>query len=220
MRPRTSHVQQNAIQCLSLGITDGNWRIANAKAPILRRAMAGKPMRHCVRFPCDILLFVPEKFVMPRTYLQDLYMRYLHTMVRVSNLDASLNFYCDKLGLVEVRRMANEKGRFTLVFLATPDDARRMADGGIESPVIELTHNWDEKDYPSGRNFGHLAYRVGDIYAVCEKLMAAGVTINRPPRDGHMAFVRSPDGISIELLQDGTLPLKEPWASMPNSGSW
>jgi len=147
-------------------------------------------------------------------------MQYLHTMVRVSDLDASLDFYCNKLGLVEVRRMENEKGRFTLVFLATPQDAGRMGDGAIESPVLELTYNWDEKGYAGGRNFGHLAYRVGDIYGLCEKLMAAGVTINRPPRDGHMAFIRSPDGISIELLQDGKLEPKEPWASMPNTGSW
>jgi lactoylglutathione lyase len=141
-------------------------------------------------------------------------------MVRVSDLDASLDFYCNKLGLREVRRMENEKGRFTLVFLATPEDAARMTGDGMESPVLELTYNWDEKDYGGGRNFGHLAYQVGDIYAVCEKLMAAGVTINRPPRDGHMAFIRSPDGISIELLQDGRLEPREPWASMPNSGSW
>lgn len=147
-------------------------------------------------------------------------MRYLHTMVRVSDLDASLDFYCNKLGLKEIRRMENEKGRFTLVFLATPEDADRMAQGGAESPVVELTYNWDEKDYSGGRNFGHLAYRVSDIYAVCQRLLDAGVVINRPPRDGHMAFVRSPDGISIELLQDGSLPPQEPWASMPNTGSW
>ena len=147
-------------------------------------------------------------------------MQYLHTMVRVSDLDASLDFYCDKLGLVEIRRMENEKGRFTLVFLATPDDAKHIGDGAAESPVVELTYNWDEKGYGGGRNFGHLAYRVSDIYALCEKLMAAGVTINRPPRDGHMAFIRSPDGISIELLQDGYLDPKEPWASMPNTGNW
>lgn len=152
-------------------------------------------------------------------------MRYLHTMVRVSNLDESLDFYCNKLGLEEVRRVENEKGRFTLVFLATPDDARRLraqpsSELASESPVIELTYNWDEHSYAGGRNFGHLAYRVSDIYALCEKLMAAGVTINRPPRDGHMAFIRSPDGISIELLQEGTLPPREPWASMPNTGSW
>ena len=149
-------------------------------------------------------------------------MRYLHTMVRVSDLEASLDFYCNKLGLKEVRRMKNEKGRFTLAFLATPDDAARLAADAdaIQSPLIELTYNWDKEYYPGGRNFGHLAYRVGDIYALCEKLMAAGVTINRPPRDGHMAFIRSPDGISIELLQDGALPPKEPWASMPNTGSW
>jgi lactoylglutathione lyase len=141
-------------------------------------------------------------------------------MVRVSDLNASLDFYCNMLGLVEVRRIGNEKGRFTLVFLATPEDATRIAADGIESPVIELTYNWDESGYAGGRNFGHLAFRVGNIYAVCEKFMAAGVTINRPPRDGHMAFVRSPDGISIELLQDGHLEPQEPWASMPNTGSW
>ena len=147
-------------------------------------------------------------------------MRYLHTMVRVSDLDASLDFYCNKLGLVEVRRMENEKGRFTLVFLATPEDAGLMGEGALESPVVELTYNWDEKGYAGGRNFGHLAYRVSDIYALCEKLMACGVTINRPPRDGHMAFIRSPDGISIELLQNGRLEPREPWASMPNTGVW
>jgi lactoylglutathione lyase len=152
-------------------------------------------------------------------------MRYLHTMVRVSDLDASLDFYVNKLGLEEVRRMENEKGRFTLVFLATPDDAKRIRSEGstqlaVESPAIELTYNWDEKGYAGGRNFGHLAYRVDDIYAVCQRLMDGGVTINRPPRDGHMAFIRSPDGISIELLQEGTLPPQEPWASMPNTGSW
>jgi len=152
-------------------------------------------------------------------------MQYLHTMVRVSDLEASLGFFCGGLGLVEVRRVENEKGRFTLVFLATPDDAKRIAQQAdtalaAESPVIELTYNWDEKGYAGGRNFGHLAYRVSDIYAACEKLMAQGVTLNRPPRDGHMAFVRSPDGISVELLQDGHLEPREPWASMPNTGSW
>ena len=150
-------------------------------------------------------------------------MRYLHTMVRVSDLDASLDFYCAKLGLVELRRMENEKGRFTLVFLVTPDDAARLAADpqAPESPAVELTYNWDEKGYAGGRNFGHLAYAVKDIYALCAKLMSAGVTINRPPRDGHMAFIRSPDGISIELLQQGgALPPQEPWASMQNTGSW
>ena len=141
-------------------------------------------------------------------------MRYLHTMVRVSDLDASLAFYCGALGLEEVRRMENEKGRFTLIFLATPHDARRIAADGTESPVIELTYNWDEKNYGGGRNFGHLAFQVHDIYAACEKLMAAGVTINRPPRDGAMAFIRSPDNISIELLQkNGPKPKKEPCSS-------
>ena len=139
-------------------------------------------------------------------------MKYLHTMVRVSDLEASLDFYCDKLGLEEVRRYENEAGRFTLVFLA-PE--------GQEEAQLELTFNWDPEDYTGGRNFGHLAYQVDDIYALCQKLMDAGIAINRPPRDGHMAFVRSPDGISIELLQKGeNLPEREPWASMPNTGSW
>jgi len=146
-------------------------------------------------------------------------MRYLHTMVRVSNLDDSLDFYCNKLGLKEVRRIDNEKGRFTLVFLSAPsDEERAMKD---QAPLVELTYNWDPEDYKGGRNFGHLAYRVDNIYHTCQRLMDKGVTINRPPRDGHMAFVRSPDGISIELLQEGgSLPPAEPWASMPNTGSW
>ncbi|MBT8067303.1 MAG: VOC family protein [Gammaproteobacteria bacterium] len=139
-------------------------------------------------------------------------MKYLHTMVRVSDVEKSLEFYCKQLGLVELRRRDSEQGRFTLIFLAAPGD---------EEAQIELTHNWDPEDYGEGRNFGHLAYRVDDIYALCQKLMDAGVTINRPPRDGHMAFVRSPDNISIELLQEGdALPSKEPWASMPNTGHW
>jgi len=146
-------------------------------------------------------------------------MRYLHTMVRVSNLEDSLDFYCNKLGLKEVRRIDNEKGRFTLVFLSAPsDEERAMKD---QAPLVELTYNWDPEDYKGGRNFGHLAYRVDNIYDTCQRLMDKGVTINRPPRDGHMAFVRSPDGISIELLQEGgSLPPAEPWASMPNTGSW
>jgi len=146
-------------------------------------------------------------------------MEYLHTMVRVGNLDTSLDFWCNKLGLVEVRRVENEKGRYTLVFLAAPEDVERSKD--TRSPLLELTYNWDEHSYGGGRNFGHLAYRVDDIYGLCKGLMDKGVTINRPPRDGYMAFVRSPDGISIELLQKGSpLPAKEPWASMPNTGSW
>jgi len=146
-------------------------------------------------------------------------MRYLHTMVRVKDLDASLDFYCNKLGLTEVRRMENDKGRFTLVFLAAPEDAERAKE--TQAPLVELTYNWDPEDYDGGRNFGHLAYRVDDIYGLCQSLMDSGVTINRPPRDGRMAFVRSPDGISIELLQEGdALPPKEPWASMENTGSW
>ncbi len=146
-------------------------------------------------------------------------MRYLHTMVRVKDLDAALDFYCDKLGLQEVRRIESDKGRFTLVFLAAPDDVE--AAKADQAPVVELTYNWDSEDYAGGRNFGHLAYQVDDIYAVCQRLQDKGVTINRPPRDGHMAFVRSPDGISIELLQkDGSLPPQEPWASMQNTGAW
>ncbi|KAB7623917.1 VOC family protein [Alkalilimnicola sp. S0819] len=146
-------------------------------------------------------------------------MQYLHTMVRVSDLEQSLAFYCDTLGLVEVSRKEVEAGRFTLVFLAAPDDLARAREEG--APMVELTWNWDPEEYDGGRNFGHLAYRVADIYALCERLRAAGVTINRPPRDGRMAFVRSPDGISIELLQQGEpLPPQEPWASMENTGSW
>ena len=139
-------------------------------------------------------------------------MKYLHTMVRVTDIDKSLKFYCDALGLTEVRRYTNEKGRFTLVFLAAPGD---------ENAQVELTHNWDPENYNGGRNFGHLAYQVDDIYATCQRLMDHGVTISRPPRDGHMAFVRSPDQISVELLQKGT-PLEptEPWKSMPNVGIW
>jgi len=145
--------------------------------------------------------------------------KYLHTMVRVRDLDESLDFYCDKLGLAEVHRMESEKGRFTLVYLAAPGDVEAAKAG--QSPLLELTWNWDPEAYSGGRNFGHLAYRVEDIYALCEALQAAGVTINRPPRDGHMAFVRSPDGISIELLQaGGALEPKEPWASMENTGTW
>ena len=139
-------------------------------------------------------------------------MKYLHTMVRVTDVEKSLDFYCKQLGLVELKRYDSEQGRFTLIFLAAPGD---------HDAQVELTHNWDPEAYDEGRNFGHLAYRVDDIYALCQKLMDAGVTINRPPRDGHMAFVRSPDNISIELLQEGdSLPPEEPWASMQNSGHW
>ena len=138
-------------------------------------------------------------------------MKYLHTMIRVADPDATIRFL-ELVGLREVRRMENEKGRFTLIFMAAPGD---------EAAQVELTHNWDEGEaYPGGRNFGHLAYRVENIYETCQRIMDAGHTINRPPRDGHMAFVRTPDGISIELLQDGNLPPAEPWASMPNTGSW
>lgn len=139
-------------------------------------------------------------------------MKYLHTMVRVTDLDASLRFYCDALGLRELRRSNHDKGRFTLVFLAAPGD---------ETAQVELTHNWDPESYAGGRNFGHLAYQVDDIYATCQQLMDHGITINRPPRDGHMAFVRSPDNISIELLQKGdALAAQEPWLSMSNTGKW
>ncbi|MEQ9436357.1 MAG: VOC family protein [Hyphomonas sp.] len=153
---------------------------------------------------------------------------FLHTMVRVTDVDASLKFYCDGLGLEQVRRVDNDKGRFTLVFLASPADVKRL--GGVPDnanptqlniPMIELTHNWDPEVYQGGRNFGHLAYMVDDIYAAVERLAAQGVTINRPPRDGHMAFVRSPDGISVELLQKGERKApKEPWASAGNIGAW
>ncbi|RUO65438.1 lactoylglutathione lyase [Pseudidiomarina planktonica] len=146
-------------------------------------------------------------------------MKYLHTMVRVSNLDKALEFYCNQLGMVEVRRKDVEKGRFTLVFLAAPEDKERAEKE--QAPMLELTYNWDPESYSGGRNFGHLAFQVEDIYKLCEKLQNAGVTINRPPRDGHMAFVRSPDGISIELLQRGdALPEQEPWKSMENTGQW
>jgi lactoylglutathione lyase len=146
-------------------------------------------------------------------------MQYLHTMVRIRDIDASLDFYCNKLGLKETRRYESKQGRFTLVFLAAPDDEGRAK--SEQAPLLELTYNWDPEEYTGGRNFGHLAFRVDDIYAACQRLMEGGVTINRPPRDGHMAFVRSPDGISIELLQKGdALPPSEPWATMPNTGSW
>ncbi|WP_088342794.1 MULTISPECIES: VOC family protein [Rhodomicrobium] len=139
-------------------------------------------------------------------------MKYLHTMLRITDIDQSLDFFVNKFGLKELRRMENEQGRYTLIFLAAPGD---------ESAQVELTYNWDAEDYKGGRNFGHLAYAVDDIYEICERLMQAGVTINRPPRDGRMAFVRSPDKISIELLQKGgALPPKEPWTSMPNVGEW
>ncbi|NOG30763.1 lactoylglutathione lyase [Halomonas sp. TBZ9] len=146
-------------------------------------------------------------------------MQFLHTMVRISDIDASLHFYCDLLGLKEVRRKESEKGRFTLIFLAAPDDEERSKE--LQAPELELTYNWDPEEYSGGRNFGHLAYRVDDIYALCQKLQDNGVTINRPPRDGHMAFVKSPDGISVELLQKGDAQQpQEPWASMENTGSW
>lgn len=146
-------------------------------------------------------------------------MRYLHTMVRVTDVNASLDFYCNKLGMKEVRRSTNEKGRYTLIFLAASEDEH----GGtsVQAPLLELTYNWDPEDYKGGRNFGHLAYEVDDIYATCQNLLDKGVVINRPPRDGNMAFVRSPDGISIELLQKGERKAPaEPWLSMPNTGAW
>ena len=146
-------------------------------------------------------------------------MRYLHTMVRVSDEKASLDFYCNKLGMVEIRRYDSEAGRFTNIFLAAPGDADTAAD--TKAPVLELTYNWDPEDYTGGRNFGHLAFETDDIYALCQQLKDGGVIINRPPRDGRMAFVRSPDGISVELLQKGeALEKAEPWASMENTGSW
>jgi len=158
-------------------------------------------------------------------------MEYLHTMARIRDIEESLDFYCNKLGMVEVSRMDNEGGRFTLIFLAAPGDADKLEKAGSspsekKSPLLELTYNWPDEDgnveeYSGGRNFGHLAYRVDNIYETCQKLMDQGVTINRPPRDGHMAFIKSPDGISIELLQRGeALEEQEPWASMENTGSW
>lgn len=146
-------------------------------------------------------------------------MKFLHTMVRARDLDETLDFYCDKLGLVEVNRYDSEAGRFTLVFLAAPDDVESAEQG--QSPLLEITWNWDTESYDGGRNFGHLAYRVENIYELCQRLLDKGVVIHRPPRDGHMAFIRSPDGISIELLQEGeSLPPQEPWASMENTGAW
>ena len=145
--------------------------------------------------------------------------QYLHSMIRVGDLDAALDFFCDKLGLVQTRRYDNEDARFSLIFLAAPLDLARANDDA--APLVELTYNWDEDDYPSGRNFGHLAYRVDNIYELCHNLLEKGVTINRPPHDGHMAFIKSPDGISIELLQKGEkLPPQEPWLSMEKVGSW
>jgi lactoylglutathione lyase len=146
-------------------------------------------------------------------------MRYLHTMVRVADVEKSLDFYCSRLGMREVRRVESEAGRFTLIFLAAPEDSAQAA--AQRAPLLELTFNWDPEVYGEGRNFGHLAFEVDDIYATCDRLMKAGVTINRPPRDGNMAFIRSPDNISIELLQKGAAkPKQEPWDSMPNTGKW
>ncbi len=146
-------------------------------------------------------------------------MRYLHTMIRVTDVDQSLDFFCNKLGMKEVRRIDNEQGRFTLIFLAADADGETAA--ATRAPLVELTHNWDPETYAGGRNFGHLAYEVDNIYDTCRRLIDAGVTINRPPRDGYMAFIKSPDNISIELLQKGeALPKAEPWASMANTGAW
>lgn len=146
-------------------------------------------------------------------------MQYLHTMVRIGDLEKSLDFYCNKLGLRQIRRMDSEQGRFSLIYLAAPEDEARARESA--APMLELTWNWDEHVYDGGRNFGHLAFQVDDIYATCSRLADQGIVINRPPRDGHMAFIRSPDGISIELLQKGgALPKTEPWASMGNTGSW
>ncbi len=146
-------------------------------------------------------------------------MRYLHTMIRITDVDKSLDFFCNKLGMSEIRRIDNEQGRFTLIFLAADADAGSGAEK--KAPLVELTYNWDPESYSGGRNFGHLAYEVDNIYDTCKRLMDAGVTINRPPRDGYMAFIKSPDNISIELLQKGNaLPSAEPWASMKNTGNW
>lgn len=147
------------------------------------------------------------------------FMQYLHTMVRVTDIDQSLDFYCNKLGMVEINRVESEKGKFTLIFLAAKGDEEAASNN--KAPMIELTYNWDPEEYGGGRNFGHLAYRVENIYDICAQLMDAGVIINRPPRDGHMAFIKSPDGISIELLQKGAaLDPAEPWVNMQNTGTW
>ena len=146
-------------------------------------------------------------------------MQYLHTMARINNIDESINFYCHKLGLIEMRRVDSQAGRFTLIFLAAPDDVEQAKQN--KAPMLELTYNWETAEYNEGRNFGHLAYQVNNIYEYCQRLMECGVVINRPPRDGRMAFIRSPDNISIELLQAGDpLPPQEPWSSMPNTGHW
>lgn len=146
-------------------------------------------------------------------------LRYLHSMIRVGDLDAALDFFCNKLGLIETRRYDNEAGRFSLIFLAAPHDLEQAQQNS--APLVELTYNWDESEYGGGRNFGHLAYEVDNVYELCQRLMEQGVTINRPPREGRMAFIRSPDGISVELLQKGdNLPEQEPWVSMQNTGSW
>lgn len=161
---------------------------------------------------CSTIVIPLRKLLQAESFKGRKTMKYLHTMVRVTDVEKSLDFYCDKLGLVELRRKESEQGRFTLIFLAAPGD---------EDAQVELTWNWDPEEYGEGRNFGHLAYQVDDIYAACQRLMDGGVTINRPPRDGYMAFVRSPDGVSIELLQKGNaLPTAEPWASLPNNGHW
>src|SRR6516162_6762238 len=196
--------------------------------------------------PCHTLLVLVRQSEMPSTFRfsflfkHDLFrkpaspyrdhavgglpMRYLHTMLRVRDLDAALDFYCNKLGLKEVRRRVDDKNRYTLVFLAGPDDSglvEKSKEIGRDAPLIELTYNWDTEDYGEARYFGHLAFEVDDIYATCDRLMKGGVTINRPPRDGVMAFIRSPDKQSVELLQKGApLPAKEPWSSMPNTGHW
>lgn len=156
---------------------------------------------------------------LPVIFNKRTYMNYLHTMVRISDIDKSLDFYCNQLGLVEIKRMENEQGRYTLIFLAAPGDVAQAEK--TKAPLLELTYNWDVEEYSEGRHFGHLAYRVDNIYETCQRLADAGVIINRPPRDGHMAFVRSPDHISIEILQKGEpLPKQEPWASAPNHGKW
>ena len=153
--------------------------------------------------------------------IKGLLMKYLHTMIRVSDLDESLDFYCNKLGLIKIKQLDNEQGRFILIFLVSPEDLVHTEFELTNGPMLELTYNWDKEPYPEGRNFGHLAYSVENIYETCQKLQDAGVVINRPPRDGFMAFIRSPDNISIELLQKGeALPKQEPWLSAPNIGHW
>jgi lactoylglutathione lyase len=199
--------------------------LANGPGDRARTAIEGRSPARAPAARCSFLLSQGPGTPSKQQSIQETTMKFLHTMLRVRDLDAALHFYVDLLGLKEARRRVDEKNKYTLVFLYAPDDEAVVQDSmkktGRDQPMVELTYNWDTEDYGEARYFGHLAYEVDDIYAVCDKLMKAGVTINRPPRDGNMAFVRSPDKHSIELLQKGKpLPPQEPWASMPNTGHW